>query len=146
MRCGDSHAAWKHSDTRWFITHHPQICTKCIRRNAMSNKNQPIYDHRLTVGVTAQMKARLDTLADIRNQPKSELAREAICFWLDHLEDARMSRAFFTKSFQRRIDHLDFQLEVIIQMLVLLVDKNRRLVEEALGSNLAEAMQNASLR
>src|SRR5574341_698877 len=97
----------------------------------MNNKKQPIYDHRVTVGVTAQMNARLDTLADIRNQPKSELAREAIRFWLDNQEDARMSRAFFTKSFQRRIDHLDFQLEIIIHMLVLLADKNRKLVEEA---------------
>ena len=116
----------------------------------MSKKNHPIYDHRLTVGVSAQMNQRFDTLAEIRNVPKSELAREAFRFWLDHQEDARMSRAFFTKSFQRRIDHLDFQLEVIIHMLVLLADKNRRLVEEAvseaLGSNLGEALQSASLR
>ena len=42
-----------------------------------------------------------------------------------------MSRAFFTKLFQRRIDHIDFLLEIIIHMLVLLADKNRQLVEEA---------------
>ena len=116
----------------------------------MTKKNQPIYDHRLTVGVSAQMNQRFDTLAEIHNVPKSELAREAFRFWLDHQEDVRMSRAFFTKSFQRRIGHLDFLIEVIIHMLVLLSDKNRKLVEdavrEALGSNLGEALQNTSLR
>ena len=116
----------------------------------MTKKNQPIYDHRLTVGVSAQMNQRFDTLAEIRNMPKAELAREAFRFWLDHQEDARMSRAFFTKSFHRRIDYLDFLLEIIIHMLVLLADKDRKLVEEAvreaLGSNFSEALQNASLR
>ncbi|MCL4876199.1 MAG: ribbon-helix-helix protein, CopG family [Anaerolineae bacterium] len=115
----------------------------------MSNKNQPIYDHRLTVGVTAQMNARLDTLADIRNQPKSELAREAIRLWLDHAEDARMSRAFFTKSFQRRIDHLDWQLEVLVQMLTMLAKRPDLLelaMREALKGDLTEALQNGGLR
>ena len=116
----------------------------------MSNKNQPIYDHRLTVGVTAPMNARLDTLADIRNQPKSELAREAIRLWLDHAEDARMSRAFFTKSFQRRIDYLDWQLEVVMQMLITLAGKKSGLLEHAieqvLQTNLTEVLQNGGLR
>ena len=115
----------------------------------MSNKNQPIYDHRLTVGVTAQMNARLDTLADIRNQPKSELAREAIRLWLDHAEDARMSRAFFTKSFQRRIDYLGWQLEVVMQMLITLAGRREGLLESAiegvLHSTLTEVLQNGSL-
>jgi predicted DNA-binding protein len=115
----------------------------------LSNKNQPVYDHRLTVGVTAQMNARLDTLADIRNQPKSELAREAIRLWLDHAEDARMSRAFFTKSFQRRIDHLDWQLEVVMQMLITLARKPELLEEaisKALESNRAEVLLNGGIR
>lgn len=115
----------------------------------MSNKNQPIYDHRLTVGVTAQMNARLDTLADIRNQPKSELAREAIRMWLDHAEDARMSRAFFTKSFQRRIDHLDWQLEVLMQMLTILAkrpDLLKYAIQSALESDVTEVLQNGGLR
>jgi predicted DNA-binding protein len=115
----------------------------------LSNKNQPIYDHRLTAGITAQMNARLDTLADIRNQPKSELAREAIRFWLDHQEDAQMSRQFFTKSFQRRIDHLDWQLEVLMQMLTILAKKPELLelaMGEALKGNLTEVLQNGGLR
>ena len=115
----------------------------------MSNKNQTIFDHRLTVGVTAQMNARLDTLADIRNQPKSELAREALRLWLDHAEDARMSRAFFTKSFQRRINHLDWQLEVLMQMLTILAKRPDLLelaMREALKGDLTEALQNGGLR
>jgi predicted DNA-binding protein len=115
----------------------------------LSSKNQPVYDHRLTVGVTAQMNARLDTLANIRNQPKSELAREAIRLWLDHAEDARMSRAFFTKSFQRRIDHLDWQLEVVMQMLITLARKPELLeqaIATALESNHAEVLLNGGLR
>ena len=116
----------------------------------MSNKNQPIYDHRLTVGVTAQMNARLDTLADIRNQAKSELAREAIRLWLDHAEDVRMSRAFFTKSFQRRIDYLDWQLEVVMHMLITLAGKREGLLESAIEgvrhSTLTEVLQNGALR
>jgi predicted DNA-binding protein len=115
----------------------------------LSNKNQPVYDHRLTVGVTAQMNARLDTLADIRNQPKSELAREAIRLWLDHAEDARMSRAFFTKSFQHRIDHLDWQLEVVMQMLITLARKPELLEEaisKALESNRAKVLLNGGMR
>ena len=115
----------------------------------MSNKNQPVYDHRLTVGVTAQMNARLDTLADIRNQAKSELAREAIRLWLDHAEDARMSRAFFTKSFQRRIDHLDWQLEVVMQMLITLARKPELLeqaIHEALKADFSERLVAGSLR
>jgi len=115
----------------------------------LSSKNQPIYDHRLTVGVTAQMNARLDTLADIRNQPKSELAREAIRLLLDHAEDARMSRAFFTKSFQRRIDHLDWQLEVVMQMLITLARKPELLEEAistALETNHAEVLLNGGMR
>lgn len=115
----------------------------------MHNKNQPIYDHRLTVGVTVQMNARLDTLADIRNQPKSELAREAIRLWLDHAEDARMSRAFFIKSFQRRIDHLDWQLEVLMQMLVVLAKRSDLLelaMSEALRGDLTEALRDGGMR
>jgi predicted DNA-binding protein len=95
------------------------------------------------------MNARLDTLADIRNQPKSELAREAIRLWLDHAEDARMSRAFFTKSFQRRIDHLDWQLEVVMQMLITLARKPELLEEaisKALESNRAEVLLNGGIR
>ena len=83
----------------------------------MSHKNVPIYDHRLSANISQQMNSRLDTLADIRNQAKSELVREAVRFWLDHQEDTRMSRQFFTKSFQRRVDHLDWQFEVVMQML-----------------------------
>lgn len=115
----------------------------------MSNKQQPIYDHRLTAGITAQMNARLDTLADIRNQPKAELAREAIRFWLDHQEDARMSRQFFTKSFQRRIDHLDWQLEVLMHMLSILAkrpDLIQHAMQGALASDISELLHNGGLR
>jgi predicted DNA-binding protein len=96
------------------------------------------------------MNSRLDTLADIRNVPKSELAREAIREWLDNQEDARMSRQFFSKSFQRRVDHLDWQLEVVIQMLITLAGKREGLLEQsietALHSDLAEVLRRGSLR
>ena len=116
----------------------------------MSNKKQPIFDHRLSVGVSAQMSARLDTLADIRNVPKAELAREALRSWLDEAEDARMSRAFFTKSFQRRIDHLDWQFEVLMQMVIALAGGKPELLdyamEKALQSDMAEVLHNGGLR
>ncbi len=107
------------------------------------------YDHRLTVGITSQMNARLDTLADIRNQPKSELAREALRFWLDHAEDARMSRAFFTRSFQRRVDHLDWQFEVLMHMLMILANRPELLddaVRGAFNNDITEGLRNAGLR
>ncbi|MBI5930382.1 MAG: hypothetical protein HY862_13815 [Chloroflexi bacterium] len=115
----------------------------------MSNENQPIYDHRLTTGITAQMNARLDTLANIRKQAKAELVREAIRFWLDHQEDAAMSRQFFTKSFQRRMDYLDWQLEVLMQMLTVLAKKPELLelaIREALKGHLTVVLQNGGLR
>ncbi len=116
----------------------------------MSQHEQPIYDCRLSANITEQMNARLDTLADIRNVPKSELIREALRFWLDFQEDVRMSRQFFTKSLQRRIDHLDWQFEVVMQMLTILAGKKPGLLEQAINevlqSSLTETLTTGSLR
>jgi predicted DNA-binding protein len=116
----------------------------------LSSKNQPIFDYRLSANISQQMNTRLDTLADIRNTPKAELAREAIRFWLDHQEDAQMSRQFFTKSFQRRLDYLDWQLEVLMHMLISLANKRPDLLEqsirEALQTNLSETLRTGALR
>jgi predicted DNA-binding protein len=116
----------------------------------LSSKNQPVYDYRLSAHISQQMNTRLDTLANIRNTPKAELAREAIRFWLDHQEDAQMSRQFFTKSFQRRLDYLDWSLEVLMHMLISLANKRPDLLEqsihEALQTNLNEKLRTGALR
>jgi predicted DNA-binding protein len=116
----------------------------------LSSKNQPIFDYRLSTNISQQMNTRLDTLADIRNTPKAELVREALRFWLDHQEDAQMSRQFFTKSFQRRLDYLDWGLEVLMHMLISLANKRPDLLEqsirEALQTNLSETLRTSALR
>ncbi len=116
----------------------------------MTHHAPPIYDYRLSANISKAMNSRLETLADSRNVAKSELVREAIRFWLDFQEDAQMSRQFFTKSFQNRIDHLDWQLEVVMQMLTILGGKQPRLLEqairEALQSSQRELLITGSLR
>jgi hypothetical protein len=83
----------------------------------MSGRTPPSYDHRLSVNITRQMYDRLNQIASVRDEAISEIAREAFRVFLDDQEDLIASRKHFTKSFQRRLDHTDWQLSVQLQML-----------------------------
>ena len=83
----------------------------------MSGRTPASYDHRLSVNITRQMYDRLAQIASTRDEPFSEIAREAFRLYLDQQEDLIASRKHFTKSFQRRLDHTDWQLSVQLQML-----------------------------
>ena len=83
----------------------------------MSGRTPPSYDHRLSVNITRQMYDRLNQIASTRDEAISEIAREAFRAFLDDQEDLIASRKHFTKSFQRRLDHTDWQLSVQLQML-----------------------------
>jgi metal-responsive CopG/Arc/MetJ family transcriptional regulator len=83
----------------------------------MSGRTPPSYDHRLSVNITRQMYDRLNQIASTRDEAISEVAREAFRLFLDQQEDLVASRKHFTKSFQRRLDHTDWQLSVQLQML-----------------------------
>jgi predicted DNA-binding protein len=83
----------------------------------MSGRTPPSYDHRLSVNITRQMYDRLNQIASTRDEAISEIAREAFRAFLDDQEDLITSRKHFTKSFQRRLDHTDWQLSVQLQML-----------------------------
>jgi len=72
------------------------------------------YDHRVSIHVTGAMHTRLTRLADDRNMPIAELAREALREYLDQQEDVQGSRKHFTKGFQRRIDFIEWQLFVLL--------------------------------
>jgi hypothetical protein len=83
----------------------------------MSGKTPSSYDHRLSVNITRQMYDRLTQIASTRDEAIAEIAREAFRVFLDDQEDLMTSRKHFTKSFQRRLDHTDWQLSVQLQML-----------------------------
>ena len=83
----------------------------------MSGRTPPSYDHRLSVNITRQMYDRLNQIASTRDEAISEIAREAFRAFLDDQEDLIASRKHFTRSFQRRLDHTDWQLSVQLQML-----------------------------
>jgi hypothetical protein len=102
----------------------------------MSDKTQ--YTCRLSAHITPAMNQHLDILAERRRVPKAELAREAVRFWLDHQEDAAFSRQYFNKSLQRRLDHLDWELEVVLALLITLSNKKPRLLEQAIQEALAQ--------
>ncbi len=72
------------------------------------------YDHRVSIHVTGAMHTRLTRLADDRNLPIAELARDALREYLDQQEDVQGSRKHFTKGFQRRMDFIEWQLFVLL--------------------------------
>jgi predicted DNA-binding protein len=72
------------------------------------------YDHRLSVHITGAMHQRLTRLANDRNTPIAEIAREALRDYLDSQEDIQGSRKHFTKGFQRRISFVEWQLSVLL--------------------------------
>lgn len=75
------------------------------------------YDHRVSIHVTGAMHTRLTRLADDRNAPIAEIAREALRAYLDEQEDVQGSRQHFTRGFQRRIDFLEWQLTIVLWLL-----------------------------
>jgi predicted DNA-binding protein len=89
----------------------------------MSGRTPPSYDHRLSVNITRQMYDRLAQIASTRDEPFSEVAREAFRLYLDQQEDLIASRKHFTRSFQRRLDHTDWQLSVLIQLVSFLTSQ-----------------------
>ncbi|MCQ3931366.1 MAG: hypothetical protein DPW16_12990 [Chloroflexi bacterium] len=82
----------------------------------MSNKTPLVYDYRLNIQVTHAMHERLAQLATIRGVSKAELTREALRVFMDQQEDLVGSRKFFAKSFQRRLDHVDWQFSVLFRL------------------------------
>jgi predicted DNA-binding protein len=83
----------------------------------MSGRTPSSYDHRLSINITRQMYERLTQIASNRDEAISEIAREALRLFLDDQEDLIASRKHFSKSFQQRLDHTDWQLSVQLQML-----------------------------
>lgn len=98
--------------------------------------DKTLYSARLSAHITPAMNRHLDQLAAQRGVPKAELTREAVRFWLDHQADAHLSRQYFNKSLQRRLDYLDWGIEVLIQMLLALARKQPELLQEAIQAAL----------
>lgn len=86
----------------------------------MSENPNARHECRLSANITLAMFHRLEHIAELRGIAKSELVREAIRFYLDEQEDLAGSRKHFSKAFQRRVDYLDWQLEVLVQMVAYL--------------------------
>lgn len=102
------------------------------------------YDHRVSIHVTGAMHTCLTRLADDRNLPIAELARDALREYLDQQEDVQGSRKHFTKGFQRRIDFLEWQLFVLLW---LVARSFAYLISNASGKKLApETLVEQSLK
>jgi predicted transcriptional regulator len=82
------------------------------------------------------MHTRLNHLADERNMPIAEIAREAIRMYLDEQEDVLGSRKHFTKGFQRRMEYQDW---LHLVTLTTLLRAFSILLSTALDSKLDEA-------
>ncbi len=83
----------------------------------MSGRTPPSYDHRLSVNITRQMYDRLNQIASTRDEAIAEIAREAFRAFLDDQEDLTSSRKHFTRSFQRRLDHTDWQMSILLHLM-----------------------------
>jgi predicted DNA-binding protein len=82
----------------------------------MSGRTPPSYDHRLSINITRQMSDRLNQIASTRDEAISEIAREALRLFLDNQEDLIASRKHFSKSFQQRLDHTDWQMSILLHL------------------------------
>ncbi len=91
-----------------------------FKEDTVSHKKTLHHDHRLSVNITQAMSDRLDHITKLRSVTKAELIREAVRIFLDQQEDLAGSRKFFTKSFQRRMDHVDWQFSVVMHMLAVI--------------------------
>ncbi|MCI0710940.1 MAG: hypothetical protein L0154_12330 [Chloroflexi bacterium] len=79
------------------------------------------HDHRLHVNITQAMNEHLDHLASLRKITKAELVRQGLRYYLDEQADVTTSRKHFTKSFQRRLDHVDWQQSVLLHLLLMVI-------------------------
>jgi predicted DNA-binding protein len=86
----------------------------------MSNHRNTRRDQRLSANITQAMFDRVEHIARRKQVPKSEVVREAVRYYLDSQEDLAGSRKHFTRSFQRRMDVVDYELELIILLLAFL--------------------------
>jgi hypothetical protein len=115
----------------------------------MSGRTPPSYDHRLSVNITRQMYDRLHQVASVRDEAIAEIAREAFRIFLDDQADQIGSRKHFTKSFQRRLDHTDWQLSILLRLVCNLTSIMMSVImkedypsEEALQFALKQAQEN----
>ena len=79
------------------------------------------HDHRLHVNITQAMNEHLEHLASLRKITKAELVRQGLRSYLDDQADVTTSRKHFTKSFQRRLDHVDWQQSVLLHLLLMVI-------------------------
>ena len=105
--------------------------------------NRIEYPRRLSVQITEAMDDRLEQVARGRDEAKAEVVRAALRAFLDEQEDVIGSRKHFTKTFGRRIDHVERLLSVTLwlnlQTLHLLSERLRKEAIEA-GDLLADAI------
>lgn len=78
---------------------------------------------RRSIAMTPEMHSRLEQLVSKqgRDITESDLIREAIRLYLDEQQDIIGSRRHFARSFQDRIDRLEYTLEFHLNVLLLLL-------------------------
>lgn len=78
---------------------------------------------RRSIAMTPEMHSRLEQLVSKqgRDTTESDLIREAIRLYLDEQQDIIGSRRHFARSFQDRIDRLEYTLEFHLNVLLLLL-------------------------
>ncbi|MBE7511472.1 MAG: hypothetical protein HS103_01470 [Anaerolineales bacterium] len=78
---------------------------------------------RRSIAMTPEMHSRLEQLVSKlgRDITESDLIREAIRLYLDEQQDIIGSRRHFARSFQDRIDRLEYALEFHLNVLLLLL-------------------------
>lgn len=78
---------------------------------------------RRSIAMTPEMHSRLEQLVSKqgRDITESDLIREAIRLYIDEQQDIIGSRRHFARSFQDRIDRLEYTLEFHLNVLLLLL-------------------------
>jgi predicted DNA-binding protein len=78
---------------------------------------------RRSIAMTPEMHSRLEQLVSKQGHDitESDLIREAIRLYLDEQQDIIGSRRHFARSFQDRIDRLEYTLEFHLNVLLLLL-------------------------
>jgi Arc/MetJ-type ribon-helix-helix transcriptional regulator len=96
-----------------------------------------------SIAMTEEMQARLQQLVSKhgREFTESDLIREAIRRYLDDQEDIIGSRRHFQKSFQDRLDRLEFALTFHINVLLHLTAAGFALVLQAVTKQKVPAQQ-----
>jgi Arc/MetJ-type ribon-helix-helix transcriptional regulator len=96
-----------------------------------------------SIAMTEEMQSRLQQLVSKhgREFTESDLIREAIRRYLDDQEDIIGSRRHFQKSFQERIDRLEFALDFHLNVLLHLAASGFSLVLQAITKQKLPAQQ-----